>query len=610
MANMQNNDIENVFGSKDDSLDVLAAIREIEQESQANDESVKEEPIKDDTPVTPLAQMIENNKKNTQGMIISNKDLEDGAIKAPTKDIVHGTREEEFNSAQDTIDDSIRRRKAVIMIKAPMTQYEHMQMMSEIEAVRFNADGSAFFDIGSEGSDGEDSTGTITHQPVFVRIRTKDDPPYSDDELANSYKIDGPSQKVVEKTEEEKSVEIAKSSNDEDSTETNTDDSNDETESEPDGFALSDKDKKNIEVIIDKTGLGIDFQFSEEERAKLRSANEIVVKQVKTVDIKNYIGKRSTKSFQDYISDYNYNNERVTICFPASGFRAQMRGMSYGEYQDIALSMETVTTDTYHKRLSVIYNCMTNVSTGPFESFDDFLNRFAYSDMPLALYGIFVATESETQEIELKCNVPDCNTFFNWKYNTRSVLRLDRSPAVALEKMKELAAAKASENTAIRDRAIVNASNYIELSESKYIVEIGLASCHDFLDKIVPLLDNDHYKEVFGEDLSETSLTNVLLLTGIRSIRVPADDGYIVCEDAKDILDALYYITPEEIRIVATYVGQVENDYTMVFSFGDVRCPKCGNLTRNMVISIDDLVFRTFQTSMGTTVKLEITQNS
>ncbi len=71
--------------------------------------------------------------------------------------------------------------------------------------------------------------------------------------------------------------------------------------------------------------------------------------------------------------------------------------MSYGEYQDVALSMENITTDVYHKRLSVIYNCMTNISTGPFESFDDFLHKFAFSDMDLALYGLFVATESETQ---------------------------------------------------------------------------------------------------------------------------------------------------------------------------------------------------------------------
>ena len=90
--------------------------------------------------------------------------------------------------------------------------------------------------------------------------------------------------------------------------------------------------------------------------------------------------------------------------------------------------------------------------------------------------------------------------------------------------------------------------------------------------------------------LEKNSLSNVLLLTGIRSIRVPVEDGYITCESNKDILDALYYVSPEEIKIVAAYVGDIQNDYSMVFSFGDVKCPKCGNVTRNMTISMDYLI--------------------
>jgi hypothetical protein len=176
--------------------------------------------------------------------------------------------------------------------------------------------------------------------------------------------------------------------------------------------------------------------------------------------------------------------------------------------------------------------------------------------------------------------------------------------------MKELASATASEYTAIRDRAIVNSSKYIELGDSKYVVEIGLASAYDFIYDIVPILDDDGYREVFGKDLDENSLSNVLLLTGIRSIMVPSEDGYIECKTNKDILDALYYVSPEEIKIIAAYVSEIQNNYNMVFSFGDVKCPKCGNVTRNMVVAMSELVFRTFQTSMSTEVKLEISQNS
>lgn len=594
--NLPNTEIENVFGSKkDSSIDVLSAIANIENETA----SIENDKV--DT-LTPLEEARRQKEKSTPGMILSNKELNDGLNKGPTKDIVHGTREEEFSKSFDDMDDTLNKRKAIVVVRQPVTQVDYMTMMREIESVKFKGDGSAYFDIGPDVKD-ENERYIESHalpqdyKMQFIRLRTPSDPPFEEDELSKNFKLDETTRKVSLKSKEDKKEE----SKDKDKPATTSDDN---------GFDLSDDDKKNIEIIIDKTGLGIDFQFTDEERAKIRNANEIVVKEVKEVDIKSYVGRKSQKSFQDYIESYNYNNERVTICFPASGFKAQMRGMSYGEYQDVALSMENITTDVYHKRLSVIYNCMTNISTGPFESFDDFLHKFAFSDMDLALYGLFVATESETQEIELRCNVQDCNTLFQWKYDTRSVIRLDKSPAVALSKMKELASATASEYTSIRDRAIVNSSKYIELGDSKYVVEIGLASAYDFIYDIVPILDDDGYREVFGKDLDENSLSNVLLLTGIRSIMVPSEDGYIECKTNKDILDALYYVSPEEIKIIAAYVSEIQNNYNMVFSFGDVKCPKCGNVTRNMVVAMSELVFRTFQTSMSTEVRLEISQNS
>ena len=101
-----------------------------------------------------------------------------------------------------------------------------------------------------------------------------------------------------------------------------------------------------------------------------------------------------------------------------------------------------------------------------------------------------------------------------------------------------------------------------------------------------------------------------MLLTSIRSINIPADYGYIECTGYKDILDAIYNITPTEIQIINTYAGEIQGDYNMVFSFGDVKCPHCGSITKNMVVSMDDLVFQTYQRLMTTEIKLETMHNS
>ena len=68
----------------------------------------------------------------------------------------------------------------------------------------------------------------------------------------------------------------------------------------------------------------------------------------------------------------------------------------------------------------------------------------------------------------------------------------------------------------IRNNSIVMNSHYIELPESKFIVEIGVASAYDFLYNFVPVMDEDRFKEEFGE-LTEAYLNNIILLTSVNS---------------------------------------------------------------------------------------------
>ena len=126
----------------------------------------------------------------------------------------------------------------------------------------------------------------------------------------------------------------------------------------------------------------------------------------------------------------------------------------------------------------------------------------------------------------------------------------------------------------------------------------------------VPLLNEEKFKEEFG-DLTEAYLNNIILLTSIKSINIPTPEGdYIECTGYREILDAVYHITPSEIQILNTFAGEIQSDYNMTFSFGDVKCPHCGAVTKNMVISMDDLVFQTYQRLMTTEIKLMTTLNS
>ena len=388
---MENNKETEIFNDikQDNTLDLESILKEAQNQEiveqpvvQPDDSSIKEVD-RDTETLSPLEQMKLAKEANSQnkGLTVKNSDMKSGE---PTKNIMYNDdRVEAWKESINEMDEELRKRNAVVVVKKPTTKYEYMQMMLEIGMVSFDESGKAF--INNKHVD--DMGQVIEHEINYIRIREEGEEAFDPSEYKKY--------------------------------ENNNIDS-DDTESDED--TISPEKRKTVQILIDKTGLGTDFIFTDEEKAKIRESETIRVNEVKVIDIAAIKARRSEKSFQDNIAQFSSNGSRTTICFPASGFRAQMKGMSYGEYSDVALSMENVTFDQYYKRLSIIYNNMVNISTGPFDSFEDFLKNFAYTDIPLALYGMFVSTEPENQEIGLRCGSDSCGNSFNcWHSRWRCI---------------------------------------------------------------------------------------------------------------------------------------------------------------------------------------------
>ena len=581
MEEIKSNNIENVFDNLKDDEDLEDIIRSATASSVVDTEATEvktEEPPKK---LTPLQQFKLDKEKKGSGIVYSDQELKDGEATGPNKDLVHNeNRMDEWDKRELEFDDSYKKRAAVVQIKQYTDQKEYMAMIQELEDLEFTLDGPRF---------------RHPESIQYFRLRTENDPPYTVEDVMNGI----PSPESMDN--QSKLEEFEKSQN----AELNSDDVDTPDEEKKEKTV----DKDTIQVIIDKTGLGTDFAFTDEERSKIQQAETIEVNEVRTIDINTIKSKRSSKSFQDIVKEHDISGSRVKICFPASGFKADMKGLTYGEYADVALAMDNITTDQYYKRLSVIYNKMTNVSCGEFENFDDFLHKFSYTDIPLALYAMYVATEPEVTDIQLRCTRPNCGKNYSWKYSTRSLLRLDRSSETVRNKMKEIITASAIDYDRLADESEVRNSKYIELPESKFIVEIGVASSYEFIYNFVPLMDENAFREQFGNN-SQAYLDNVILLTIVRSVRIPDGDEYIVCDNYKDILDAIYNISPEEIKILTAYTLDVQEKYDLIFSLGKVVCPHCGAVTNALDVGMDEMVFRTYSRLMNTRVKLKIMQNS
>ena len=575
MSEERKNIFEDQVATKDENLELEQLLSDMKSKNL----STKEEPKKEvevvkEKELSPLELLKKEQERNKSGLVVSNEELEKGRIQTPNKNIVYNDeRMGDFQKAIDSYDDSMKKRNAIIVTKQPTNEVEYIGLTLEMESVVFDENGKASFNL-------KDSDGNPV-EPKYCRLRREDEDVFDYSTLSEFEKSNLPQNQ-----------------------ETKTESTNDSTETKKD--EISEEKRKIVEVLIDKTGMGAEFNFTDSEREKLSEAEIIKVNEVKVIDIAAIKSKRNDKSFQDVVKEYNVAGSRVTIFFPASGFKAQMKGLSYGEYADIQISMENLTVDTYMKRLSIIYNKMTNISTGPFKDFEDFLKKFAYTDIALAIYGLFVATESEEQEIALRCGNEECDHTFNWKFGARGVLKLDRCADTFISKMDELVKAPAKDYDKIKAESAVETSKLIELPESKFVVEMGIASAYDYLYNFVPLMNETTFKEAFGDNVNAIYQDNVLLLTTVRSVYVPLEDGsYTECTGYKDILDALYNIKPREIQILAAYTSKLISDYEITFSFGDVVCPHCKNVTEKLDVSIDELVFQTYQRLMSTEVDLK-----
>lgn len=536
------------------------------------------------TSTSPLAAELNRQKNNVLGAVVTKKQMEEGKERTVFENPMADERRERMDQTIDESEMLLKQRAAVIPLKQFESAQEYTDMVHEISLVKFDKDGKAYFEY-EKDSDGNNII------PKFIRLRTENDPPFSKE---NDYLVMNRDAENARRVADGKepipaSVPLTEKVEDIDKNE-------------------NDNKSKTINLIIDKTGLGTDFILTEDERKKMAEANEIRLTQVEVLDIASITTEKPERdSFTGKINTYQLSGSKTTISFPASGFKADMTGLTYGEIADISLSMDAVNVDKYYKRLAIIYNKMKNISNGPFDSFEDFLKNFAYTDISLAVYGLFVATFPEVQTISLRCGRNSCNKTFDWDYATRSILRLEKSDQVLLDKMAQLAAADPNEYEDIYKSAAVRNSKFIKLPYSGYIVELGIASAYEFLYNFIPVIDEETFKQAFGNDINDVYKNNMLLLTTVLSVRIPKNDNpnsYILCEGYKDIIDAIYTISPEEIRIIAAMSNKIQTQYQVNFSFGDVKCPHCGNVTKDLDLTIDDLVFQTYQRLISTEIDL------
>lgn len=372
-----------------------------------------------------------------------------------------------------------------------------------------------------------------------------------------------------------------------------------------DTSVIDDTKQSIVNVLIDKTGMGGEFKFTDDEKEKIFTSTEIRLKEVEEVDLSSIKVKKAEKSFMESVNEFQISSSKVPVVFPASRFRAYMTGLSYGEMGDISLNSENITFDQIHKKLTVVYNKMINPSIGKFESFEDFLRKFAYVDIDIAVYGLVVATFPEIDDIPLNCNSDNCKKQFYHKFSPRTLIRFEKSDNKFLEAMRDVVECKATDFDKLVEESPTRAHKRIRLPYSGFIVEIGIASSYDYLYTIVDNMLGDKFKEEHPDDVNGILQLNSTLLGLIRAVYVPDGNEYVEYTEFEDMINALYMIKPEEIAILASLLQKYTDGYAVHFELFDIQCPHCGVKTKRIPIDINQLVFLKYQRLMSTEINID-----
>lgn len=559
---------------RDENMDLQSLMK-----TTKKTETVKEE-------ASPIDQMI--NKKQT-GIVVTNEELEEAKKREEESHQLKSLsesdeRNEDFENKKDELTELAEKAKKVLVVRKPNNPAEDSQMMDEISQVTIDEFGNVVVPEGAR---------YIIPKPSkeeMDRIKTK----YEEE------KKDSDDESSVEEPLELRSSEL--------------------TDEEIDKFV---KRKATINIIIDKTNLGQNVTFTESESRLISEADEIHVTEVENVELEsirvNYDDSSDDDlSFMDDISQQEISIAKTNMTFPASGFRADMLGLSWAELTDITLDFsgegdeDYLNFDKMYKKFSVIYKKMRNISCGKFENFEDFLKKFAFVDVQLATYGLLISTQPEEDSIGLQCQKDGCKMHFNQKYRTRSLIDFNTCGDKYLESIKKISEATSQdEYVKIAENSDVRKVRRMKLPYSGFIVEVGPTSLYDYLYKTLKVInvltEEEKRLQEEGKELDDNRAELSFLLQVIRAIKVPKKDGtWTHISNPMKMLEIIdKFLPPKDIEILSSIFSEITKSYGVEFSVKKAVCPNCGYVTENIPVSPDELVFYARQRLSNTTITVD-----
>lgn len=349
------------------------------------------------------------------------------------------------------------------------------------------------------------------------------------------------------------------------------------------------------DIVINKgqdpNGLGL----TPEEHEKLERTKKVRLVLVEDQDLANIIIERPNEQHKaDYVRSIEGSLSKYQIPLPMLGDFITVKGAQIVQlinainYDDSSMDeiINTKASLIYDKLISGSILRRYNSEGKPIMSYQEFINKFAYQDIDIALYGILCASSMEETATSLTC--PTCSHVWDQPYKLQTLLKLDhisdfykqRVETILSNKTNDIALMKLYEDQRkVRRYKSPFSGNIYDLSYPTVARAINLLKRINQDDPVMT------YVSAIGLYLSQ-----VLVYNSGKDSYVP-----VTAEETDMMLDVLQNLSNQDMEMLANQI-RADLFYEARFEM-PATCPSC-HKSDNIKLGIENMVFLMARDSM------------
>ena len=352
---------------------------------------------------------------------------------------------------------------------------------------------------------------------------------------------------------------------------------------------VTEDEKQSVaEVIIDKSADVNDLGLTKEEHMKLQKVKKVNLIVIDDIELASIDVERPAENHKiDYIKSIEGTLSKYGVPLPTLGDFVLFKGAQILQMANLVNYEDSSSVEILSTRASFIYDKLLGGSVlkkydengKVIMQYNEFINKFPYFDMNMAIFGILCASSAEEQSTSMECT--SCKHTYDQTYNVKQVLKNDNIPDNFKDRIDNILGYKNNpkEIKLLYDN-LRKATRY-KSPFTNNIYEISYPSIARAIEVMGYSDKNENKSNNYAAPIA-MYLSNLYIFN-------PNTGKYIqISSDELDtMIETLSTLTNDDFQLILKQVR--EYIYEPAFAI-KATCPSCG-ATSTLDISIDDLIF-------------------